>query len=310
VAAATTCQLNTAQVSDAVYDFALRATDVAGNVGQSAVVTREVKNRIGAVALQDPGASLRGSATFTATASSNLGVTSVRMQRAPSPDGAWTDICSDGAAPFSCAVNSTTIPDGANYFRAVMVDGGGFTTTSTVIGPRTVDNSPVRAVDIQAAGNRNALFGNGDVFFYTYSQLLAPGSLLNGWDGSSRNVVVRVRNNRVTGRASDHFEIYTDNSWTTQVGVGTVEMGADVMSAFSDDMTFNGTIVMETVTVDGRPVTRVRLDVGSWRLAGIATAVLGNHQMVWYPMSATRDLFDIGTATTPASESGVADSDL
>lgn len=309
-AAETTCQIDTTSIPDAVYDFRVRATDVAGNVGLSNVVTREIRNRISVVAMQDPGPYIRGTTTFTATASSNVGVTSVRIQRSTSSTGPWTDICTDAIAPFSCTLNSNTIPDGDTWFRAVMVDGAGVTNTSTVIGPRTVDNSPVRGIDIQAIGTGNYLLGNGDVFLYTYSQLIQPDSLIAGWDGSSRNIIVRAHNSRRGERPTDYFEVYTDNSWSTPVQVGQVEFGTDVMSYFPTTLTFNGTITMETTTLDGRPVTVVRLTLGNWRGVGVATPVFGGHQMIWHPSNLTRDHWNIATSPTATYETGPLDNDV
>lgn len=309
-AATSTCQVSTTSIPDGVYDFRIRATDVAGNVGISTVVTREVRNRVSVVAMQDPGSYIRGTTTFTATASSNVGVTSVRIQRSPSAAGPWTDLCIDASAPYSCTSSSNTIPDGNTWFRAVMVDGAGVTNTSTVIGPRVVDNSPVRGIDIQAIGTGNALLGSGDVFLYTYSQVVQPGSLIPGWNGSSRDIIVRAFNNNRGGRPTDYFELFTDNSWSTRVQVGQVEFGTDVMSALSDDLTFNGTIALETTTIDGHPVTVVRLSVGGWRGAGIASIVTGGHQMIWHPSNLARDIWNIGTVTTATYETGPLDSDV
>jgi hypothetical protein len=97
---------------------------------------------------------------------------------------------------------------------------------------------------------------------------------------------------------------------TTRVNVGTVDMGANLVGSLTKNMHFSGTLSLETVKVDGRDVTRVRLTVGDWLGQGVALVTFSNAQMTWYPSAATRDTWGIATATTTASESGSADNDI
>lgn len=93
------------------------------------------------VVMNDPGSPLRGTATFAATASdADSGVARVTIQRRAG-DG-WTTLCVDESAPYSCAVDTTTIPDGAHDLRAVADDRAGYSATSLVVTGRVVDNTP------------------------------------------------------------------------------------------------------------------------------------------------------------------------
>jgi hypothetical protein len=92
-----------------------------------------------AVSLADPGTPIQGTATLTATASSERGIAQVTFERSPAGGGAWTTICTAPTAPYSCGFDSTAVADGGYDLRAVATDSAGYTRTSTVAS-RTVDN--------------------------------------------------------------------------------------------------------------------------------------------------------------------------
>jgi chitinase len=58
----------------------------------------------------------------------------------------YKDLCSDTTAPYSCAVDTSTLADGTYSFRAVATDVAGNSTTSAVVGNRAVDNSVTSVV--------------------------------------------------------------------------------------------------------------------------------------------------------------------
>jgi hypothetical protein len=84
---------------------------------------------------------MHGTVTLGATASDGNGVNNVTIQRSPTGAGTWTSICNDTTAPFSCSFNTTTVAEGQYYFRAIAVDNLGSSTTSTVVGPRWIDQT-------------------------------------------------------------------------------------------------------------------------------------------------------------------------
>src|SRR5688572_16331335 len=60
--------------------------------------------------LNDPGANLSGTIPLTASATdAETGVASVTIQRAPGGGGAWTDVCTDSSAPYSCSWDTTAV---------------------------------------------------------------------------------------------------------------------------------------------------------------------------------------------------------
>ena len=89
------------------------------------------------VSLADPSATLQGTVALTATATSERGIASVRIQSATAGSNSWSDICVRSSAPYQC--NWVTSGDGHYDLRAVATDTAGYTQTATVAA-RTVDN--------------------------------------------------------------------------------------------------------------------------------------------------------------------------
>ena len=85
------------------------------------------------VGLASPGSTVRASVTLTADASdAESGIRSVALQYLP-PGGAWTTLCTVATAPYACAWNTQTVPDGAYSLRAVATDNAGLTGTSATV---------------------------------------------------------------------------------------------------------------------------------------------------------------------------------
>jgi chitinase len=92
------------------------------------------------VTLQDPGAFTKGSITLTATASDAVsGVKNVAIQVQAAQGSAWTTLCNDTSAPYTCAWATTSLAGGAYDLRAVATDVAGNTATSATV-RTTVDN--------------------------------------------------------------------------------------------------------------------------------------------------------------------------
>ena len=95
------------------------------------------------VAVVDPGYAVSGTVTVAATASDAVSdLVSVEIQYRPS-GGAWTSLCVDTAAPWSCSWDTTVLPDGPHGLRAVAVDSEGNTETSAVVDTEVVNTAAV-----------------------------------------------------------------------------------------------------------------------------------------------------------------------
>lgn len=86
------------------------------------------------VTLTDPGAALRGGVQLAATASDQYGsgVASVRFERAQAGSGSFSVLCTDTAAPYSCALDTTALSNDYYDLRATATDAAGFSATDTV----------------------------------------------------------------------------------------------------------------------------------------------------------------------------------
>lgn len=309
------CRFDTSVVADGTYDLRAVITDTAGNSATTALLrNRQVDNRQSSVSMATPNPYLRGIETLTADAHSNVGVVSVRIQRSLVGTTTWTDVCTLAPGATSCPWDTTTVPDGAYTFRAVLLDGAGKTTTSAVVGPAQVDNTPVRGLDVQATnGGTLGRLDAGDAVALTYSRTLRATSVLAGWDGTARAVVVRVRDGATLGLgpANDTIDVFTSTAYQTRVNVGSVDLRGDYLQA-GKTVAFNATMTATTVTVNGVAVTRITLLIGSQAQGGggLVRAISTIPTMVWSPASTALDVDGLPVSSAPVTETGAADRDL
>lgn len=303
------CAYDSTKLKDGTYTFRAVASDVAGNSATSATVNnRTVDNTVSSVSLNDPGAYLNGTVTLTANANSTAGVSSVRIQRAPSGTTTWSDVCTDTTAPYSCSWDTTAVADGLYDLRAVLVDGTGRTTVSTVVSARRVDNNPVRGVDVQTVGGGVAggKIDAGDKMSFLYSEQLNLASIASGWSGSSLAVTLRLRDGNLLslGNKGDTVDVLVNG---TAVNIGSVNLKEDYVKS-NQTALLNATLTASTATVNGSPATLLTMTVGSVSSGGsslrtVATAAT----MVWAPSPAATDLGNRNASSSPVSESGALD---
>jgi Bacterial Ig domain len=289
------CSFDTTSVADGVYDLRAVAADAAGNSTTSTVVTnRRIDNTGPSVAVNDPGAYLRGTVTISAAASDpGAGITSVAIQRAPTGTATWTTICTDTTSAYSCSLNTTALTDGGYDLRAIATDAAGNTTTSASLANRTVDNTGPTGVDIQTTNaGTSAHPETGDTIAFTFSEAMSPASILAGWTGASTPVTVRFTNGN-----PDVVTIWNSAN-TLQTALGSFNSGKKYVTA---TMSFTGsTMLMSGATVVvtlGTPTTGTQTPHGNtalkWTVSAAATDLAGN------PLTA-------GTIT----ESGLGDEDF
>ena len=169
--------------------FAAITTDNAGNqTTSSTVANRRVDNTAPTAALTDPGSPLRLTVTLNATGTDTggSGVLNVAIQRAPTGTSTWTTICTDATSPYSCSWNTTGVSDGGYDLRAVTTDNAGNATNSSTVSNRVVDNTAPTATNIQTGvtGTTAGRPQQGDTLVFTFSEQIAPGTIVAGWNGT------------------------------------------------------------------------------------------------------------------------------
>jgi len=147
------CNLNTIPLADGSYEVRARAADVAGNV-RDTLLARTVDNIAPTVSIVPPAGALSGLASFTMNAAdAGTGVTTVTAEFRPMAGGAWSQVCVDSAAPWSCAgVDTTQAPDGLYEARATAVDGAGRSTTSASVTNIRIDNAAPSSATVTDPG--------------------------------------------------------------------------------------------------------------------------------------------------------------
>lgn len=299
VATPFTCAFNTTVATDGLYDMRTLATDNAGNTTASATQTnRRVDNNGPAVAITGPAAGgVRGAITITGTATDGVGVTTTSFEYRQGA-GAWTVACTDAVAPYTCAVTTTGVPDGSYDLRMTATDTLGHGSASAIV-TYIVDNTAPTAANVQGAnGGTAGRIDAGDTVTFTWSEPMAPVSILAGWAGTSQPIRVRV--NEVAG--VDTLDLY-DAAGTTRLNVMSatqaLRLNADWVSATAN---FNATIVMTGSTAT--------VTIGTLISGTIRTGVATTASMVWTSSNVATDAVGNPASGNTVTESGVADRDF
>jgi hypothetical protein len=146
------CSFTTTGLPEDYIDLRAVATDNAGYSTTSVVEGVLVDNVAPIGSLGSIASPLSGTVTITATASdAGSGVGSVAVQYAPAGTTAWTTICTDTTAPYSCRFDTTTVADALYDFRAVITDVAGNSAVTTTIRNRQVDNR-IASVSLEDPG--------------------------------------------------------------------------------------------------------------------------------------------------------------
>ncbi len=305
-----TCRFDTTAVSDGTWSFRAVATDAAGNTATSATITgRVIDNTVSSISVDDPGAYLSGTVTIAASAYSSAGIASVVIQRAPSGSTTWADLCTDAATPYSCSWATTTVPDGLYDLRAVLTDTRGATTTSAVVTGRRVDNSPLRALDVQTVngGPSAGKLDAGDQLTYTWSSTINLATVSAGWDGSAIPVTLRLRDGNLLGLGNkgDSVDVLRNGA---AVNLGSVNLRQEYAKS-GKTITFNATMTATTATANGVPATTVTIVLGT---VASGSGLRGGNPaaMTWTPSTLVTDTSGRASAAAPATETGALDRDF
>lgn len=309
-----TCQVATGTLADGSYSFRAVATDGAGNVATSSVVAaRIVENTAPSVTLNPLPATLSSTVQVGATASSTMGVTSVKVQYQRSGATTWTDLCTDTSAPYACGWDTMPLVNGTYALRAVMVDALGRTTTSEAL-TRLVDNRPFGGLDVQTyngAGNTAGRLDNGDGVVFTFSHQVDPSTILAGWNGTSRTVTARFNDSAPTifvGTKDDTLEVLTASG--APINLGRLVVGDYIRASRTAD--FESSMTAATVTApDGTLRTTVTLTLGTPQVNGWLATHSANtadpEHMIWTPSGLVKDILGRSSTTTPVTETGPLD---
>ncbi|CAN7313542.1 Ig-like domain-containing protein [Knoellia sp. LjRoot47] len=279
-----TCSWATTADANGAYDLRAVATS-GGSTFTSAVVANVTVDNLGpTVTVTDPGTPLRGTKTFAATASdAHSGVDQVTIQYALTGSSTWQTLCTRTATPYSCSVDTSTLPDGTYGFRAVARDRAGNTTTSSVVANRVVDNS-----------------------VYTVS-MVDPGTVLSGTvtlsaDTTSTGPITSVRIQYATTGGSTWTDVCTDTTspyscaWdTTKVADGAYDFRAILTPATGAPTT---SAVLTGSRVDNDPLRGVDIQATN----GGTIGKLDSGDQLTYTWSSQLNLASVASGWTGSSQ--------
>jgi chitinase len=292
--------METTTYPDGLYEARAIIVDNAGFSTTTATITVRIDNTAPSSAtLANPGSVVKGAVTLSGTAAdAGSGVASWTTQYRVSPSGTWTDICSDTTSSYSCSWATTGVTDGTYDLRAVARDQAGNTTASTVVSSVRVDNTAPTGTDVQTTNSGTAgQLSSGDTIRLTYSEAIAPASILSGWTGSSQAIRVSV----TESGSADKLDFLNSTGATRLNLVNTptdLNLGGDFVA---NATTFNATMAMSGSTVT--------VTLGT-RIVGTLRTVAGNTTMTWRPNAGALDLAGWATSTTLVTETGTADRDF
>lgn len=293
------CTYDTTQLANGTYSFRAVATDKAGNVGTSAVISgKTVTNTVSTITLATPSPYLRGNVPLSATTTTNGTITSVRFEQSVAGSGTWTAIATTTSTTATYTTSwSTAGLNGTYDLRAVLTASDGSTVVSNVVAGRLVDNIAPKGLDIQTTnGGTAGRVDAGDTIVYTFSEQMDLSSIYSGWSGTATSGTARVG-----GLFGQSLDITSPSSFR----LGTVDLGAP-FSLFGG--TASASISAATVTIDGtaRTVVTVKIlsTVGGIALDGSRAA------MVWTPNASATDLAGNAVSTADVTESGDLDVDF
>jgi hypothetical protein len=197
-----------------------------------------------------------------------------------------------GTTSWSYAIASSLFPASDTYVvRAYATDAAGNVTQATnsfVFDKTAPTTSDISTTNI--GGGTTGTAEQGDTVTLTYSEPMAPSSILAGWTGSSTNTVVRIVDG---GGANDVLTVY-DSTNTTLLALGSVSLGSKTY--VTGDVTFGATGTASTMVQSGSAITITFGTVSNAANVGNQNAAKG---VVWAPSTTATDPY--GNACTTAT---------
>lgn len=211
------------------------------------------------VTMTKPAVPAKGTVTLSAQASdAETGIANVAIQLQGS-GGAWTPICTDESAPYTCSWNTVNVADGDHSLRAIATDQAGYATTSASV-TATVANSVFPVLDVPDVVRGTVVMPvtiHNPPGLYTTTVEYAPAGS-NNW----------------TTICTTYLDPSSDCSWnTTQVPSGTYDLrtrvapwfGGGTTSSTVHQVVVDNTVPTVTMTDPGTPLR------GTVTLAATAT---------------------------------------
>jgi hypothetical protein len=320
-------------LGDGAHTFNVRAVDAAGNASAATSHTWTVDATAPTATIAFPvtgsyynnggyqagcGTPSAGDLCGTASDGSGVGVNLVQVSIQRANGNYWngtsfsstTEVffTATGTTNWSYAFAATNFPADDSYtVRAKATDaiGGSGTSTTTFF----VDRTAPFGADIQAVNTSGGIAGRaeqGDTFTFTYSEPMAPGSILPGWDGSATNVVVRI-NHGVTLfllPGPDSLQVWNASN-TTQLPLGEVDLrGIDYVSS---NVSFGATGSPATMVKNG---SNIEITLGTPNNPGAVTTAAAPQSMAWSPSSGAKDRAGNASTTSGANATGAADKEF
>jgi hypothetical protein len=168
------------------------------------------------------------------------------------------------------------VGDGGYDLRSVTTDNAGNITNSSTVVNRVVDNTAPTATNIQTGvtGTTAGLPQAGDTLVFTFSEQIAPATIVGGWNGTGTQTVT------VTMDTGNHLSITGATLVNGFITLG----GANYVQATKTVVFSNSTISQSGATVTltlGTPDKPQFLQTGtagvtSWPVAAALTDVAGN----------------------------------
>ncbi len=286
-----TCGLNTTALPEGPRELRAFARDGAGHQVQSTLISRTVDNTAPAATPSIP-PSGTGTVTMTATATdSGSGIAYVAFEALYG--GVWYEFCRDTSAPYTCSGDSAQVPDGTYSIRVVTADNAGVKTTSSP-SSITIDNPPRGSAIETGNAVTPGLLDAGDWVRLTWTEQIAPGTVMAGWSGSSQAIVVRIRDNV----SDDQMDFYaTSGGARLNLVLGAADLNLDGNFVTGGDAEFDA-----TMSQSGPSIT---ITLGTKLSGTLATATAGT--LTWRPSNGARDLGNNASSTSTVTESGALD---
>jgi len=158
----------------------------------------------------------------------------------------------------------------------------------------TVDNTPPSAADVQTSNASGGTVGSpetGDTITFTFSEIVEPGSIHAGWDGTAMTVTVRL----LQANPRDRLQIW-DLGDANQLPFGTIDLGRNDYTSATRRFT-GSTMVMSGTTIT------VTLGAPN----GAVGTANNNGRVRWTPVATPFDLAGNPCETVTRNETGAND---